>query len=460
MVLLYTDITERRTAALEIERLAFFDSLTGLPNRVLLKDRLSQMVARASRYKGTFALFFIDLDRFKEVNDTLGHCCGDQLLQIVAERLSDGLRSCDTVARMGGDEFVVLLDGVSDRQGVIEVADKLITTLSLPVYLEEREVYTGGSIGISLFPHDGDAVDMLFKNADTAMYHAKEQGRGTYCFYTADMHASSLEVLTLGGYLRHALERHEMYLLYQPQVNIVSGKLVGVEALIRWNHPEIGLVMPDRFITMAEENGMIIPIGSWVLNTACLQGVDWISRGLPAVRVAVNISAKQFMDPGFAATVETALIQSGLPPYLLELELTEGMLIENMKTARSTLVALKSMGVTLAIDDFGTGYSSLSYLKYFPIDRLKIDKSFVQEITEPSGDSAAIVTAVIALAHALKLTVIAEGVEHKDQLQFLIEQGCEEMQGYYFSRPISHDALAILLEKCRNGCDFCLFNCE
>lgn len=458
MVLLYTDFTERRAAAKEIERLAFFDSLTGLPNRILLKDRLSQMLTRAGRHQEKVALLFIDLDRFKEVNDTLGHSCGDQLLQVIAERLEASLRSSDTVARLGGDEFVVLLEGIADREGVAEVAEKLLEALSQPVQLGDREVYTGGSIGISLFPSDGEDVDTLFKNADTAMYHAKEGGRNTFRFYSADMHASALELLTLSSYLRHSLERNELYLLYQPQIRFSNGSMVGVEALLRWRHPVLGLIPPDRFIPMAEETGLIGTIGSWVLEQACFQAAEWIAQGLPPVRIAVNLSAKQFRDPGLVASVRSVLQQSALPAHLLELELTEGMLIENLSSTRATLHALKKMGVTLAIDDFGTGYSSLSYLKHFPLDRLKIDKSFVQEIAEQSGDSAAIVQAIIALAHTLKLTVIAEGVERQDQVSFLKKYRCDELQGYYISQPLQAEQLAQLLRKNMHEPDFCLYN--
>ena len=458
MVLLYTDITERRAAAQEIERLAFFDSLTGLPNRVLLKDRLNQMLTRAGRHKEKVALLFIDLDRFKEVNDTLGHGSGDLLLQVVAERLISCLRTSDTVARLGGDEFVVLLEGVDDREGVMEVAAKLLAAMAQPIQLFDREIYSGGSIGISLYPYDGDNVDTLFKNADTAMYHAKEQGRNTYRFYSSDMHTSALELLTLNSYLRHALERDELSLVYQPQLSFLTGELVGVEALIRWKHPDLGLIAPDRFIPLAEETGLIIPIGTWVLKQACYQAAQWINQGLKPVRVAVNLSAKQFRNPGLVATVRALLEQSGLPAHLLELELTEGMLIENIASTLETLKALKAMGVTLAIDDFGTGYSSLSYLKHFPLDRLKIDRSFVLEMAEKSGDSAAIVQAIIALAHSLKLTVIAEGVERQDQVEFLKQHCCDEMQGFLFSRPLTSDALETLLLKCMQGPDFCLFN--
>lgn len=457
MVLLYTDITERRAAAEEIERLAYFDSLTGLPNRVLLKDRLNQMLTRAGRYEEMVAILFIDLDRFKEVNDTLGHGVGDQLLQVVAERLTLCLRSCDSVARLGGDEFVVLLPGINERECVGDIARKLLAELSRPVMLEGREVFTSASIGISVWPADGDTVVTLFKNADTAMYHAKEQGRNTYCFYSPEMHLTSLEQLTMSGDLRYAVERGELQLYYQPQVSFRSGGLIGVEALLRWVHPCLGMVSPDRFIPLAEETGLIVPIGAWVLNEACRQIVAWIGQGLPALRIAVNISPKQFREPAFVETVRTVLQQTGLPPHLLELELTEGMLIENITQTKLTLHALKEMGVTLAIDDFGTGYSSLSYLKHFPIDRLKIDKSFVQEIAEKSGDAAAIVEAVVALGHSLKLTVIAEGVEQQDQVDFLYRRKCDELQGYFFSRPLTPDALAEVLRKGADGFEFCLY---
>lgn len=458
MVLLYTDVTERRAAAEEIERLAFFDSLTGLPNRVLLKDRLTQILTRAGSYNEMVAILFIDLDRFKEVNDTLGHGTGDQLLQAVSERLADCLRSCDTLARLGGDEFVVLLPGIVERECIGDIAEKLLQSLRKPVQLDMREVFTSGSIGISVWPVDGDSVGTLFKNADTAMYYAKEQGRNTYRFYTPQMHATSMEQMTLSNDLRYAMERDELHLCYQPQVSFETGGLIGVEALLRWNHAKRGLISPDRFIPLAEDTGLIVSIGTWVLREACKQAVTWIAQGLPALRMAVNISAKQFREIDFSDTVKAVLQETGLEPSLLELELTEGMLIENVTQTKVTLQSLKEMGVTLAIDDFGTGYSSLSYLKHFPLDRLKIDKSFVQEIAEKSGDAAAIVEAVVALGHSLKLTVIAEGVEQQDQVDFLHSRKCDELQGYFFSRPLTPQALEDLLRKGLDGPEFCLYN--
>ncbi len=458
MVLLYTDETDRRAAAQEIERLAFFDSLTGLPNRVLLKDRLSQMLVRAERQNSFVAVLFIDLDHFKEVNDTLGHSCGDQLLQVVAGRLVSCLRSCDTVARLGGDEFVVLLESLENLEGVEEVATKLLATLALPVLLEKREVYTGGSIGVSCYPDDGTTVDTLFQNADTAMYQAKARGRNRFCFYSAEMHAAALEQLTMGSYLRHSLERNELHLLYQPQICLATGRVTGVEVLLRWQHNELGLVEPDRIIPVAEETGLIMQIGSWVLETACSQAAEWIRQGLPEVRVAVNLSTRQFRDPGLIGSIQAALHQSGLPSRLLELELTERMLIENLHNSRATLQALKALGVTLAIDDFGIGYSSLSYLRHFPLNRVKLDTSFVQDVAEHSDDAAVIVDAVVVLAHSLNLTVIAERVENKEQVMFLLQRHCDELQGFYFSHPLTPQNFEQLLQKSMQTPDFCPYH--
>lgn len=458
MVLIYNDVTERYSAAQEIERLAFFDSLTGLPNRVLLKDRLFQMLARAERRNNIVAVLFIDLDHFKEINDTLGHGCGDQLLQVVAGRLVSCLRSCDTVARLGGDEFVVLLESLNDLAGVEEVAGKLLTTLAQPVLLEGREVYTGGSIGISLYPHDGATVDTLFQNADTAMYQAKSDGRNQFCFYSEEMHKSVLARLTLSSNLRHALDQDELHLLYQPQIQLATGRLVGVEALLRWEHPEFGLIEADRIIPLAEETGLIMPIGNWALETACLQAVQWINQGLPPVRIAVNLSIRQFQNAGLIESVQAALQKSGLPPHLLELELTERMLIKDLSSIRATLQALKTLGVSLAIDDFGIGYSSLSYLRHFPLNRVKIDTSFVQDLAEHSGDAAVIVDALVVLAHSLNLTVIAERVENIEQVEFLMQRNFDELQGFYFCHPLTSQNFEQLLQKSMQLSDFCLYN--
>jgi EAL domain-containing protein (putative c-di-GMP-specific phosphodiesterase class I) len=334
----------------------------------------------------------------------------------------------------------------------------LFRSLALPVLLEDREVYTGGSVGISLYPHDGTTVDSLFQNADTAMYQAKAQGRNRFCFYSIEMHAAALEQLTLSSYLRHALDRHEFHLHYQPQINLATGRLAGVEVLLRWQHHELGLVEPDRIIPVAEETGLIIPIGSWVLETACLQAAQWIKQGLPEIRIAVNLSTRQFRDPGLIDTIRAALQQSGLPPRLLELELTERMLIENQGSSLDTLQALKALGVTLAIDDFGIGYSSLSYLRHFPLNRVKLDTSFVQDIAEHSDDAAVIVDALVVLAHSLNLTVIAERVENTEQVMFLLQRHCDELQGFYFSQPLTSQDFEQLLQKSMQTPDFCPYH--
>jgi diguanylate cyclase (GGDEF)-like protein len=460
MILLYTDVTERRTAAQEIERLAFFDSLTGLPNRVLLKDRLSQMLNRAERRSVLVAVLFIDLDHFKEVNDTLGHSSGDLLLQKVAERLTGSLRSCDTVARLGGDEFVVLLEDLNDRDAVTDVAVKLLTSLNEAVQLGERKVYTGGSIGVSLFPDDGSDVETLFKNADTAMYQAKALGRNRFCFYSEEMHESVMEQLTLSSSLRLACDRKEFYLVYQPQINLATGQLVGVEVLLRWEHPALGMIPTDRFIPVAEETGLMVPIGAWVLETACLQVMQWVRQGFPELRIAVNLSLQQFRDPGLVETIQAVLHCSGLPSHLLELELTEKVLVADITSSRATLQKLKALGITIAIDDFGIGYSSLSYLRHFPLDRLKIDMSFVQDIAEQSDDAAVIIDALIALAHGLNLSVIAERVEFTEQVLFLKQRLCDELQGYYISRPLPRETFEQVLKQCVQESDFCLFTCQ
>lgn len=458
IVLLYTDITDQKLAAEQIERLAYFDVLTGLPNRVLLKDRLEQMMYRASRREEMVALLFLDLDQFKEINDTLGHNVGDQLLQVIAERLGHCVRQSDTVGRLGGDEFVLLLEGIRVQEDVSEVAEKVLTAFTHPLYLDGREIFISASIGISQYPVDGRDTEALFKNADTAMYQAKNKGRNNFQFYTPEMSASAMEALILTGDMRHALERQEFFLHYQPQINLAENVITGVEALLRWNHPIEGAIPPGVFITLAEDTGMIVPIGRWVLEEACWQAVQWKSQGFPVMKMAVNISGKQFREPGFVDTVKEVIALTGIEPALLELELTESILIENITTTINTLSAFRAMGVKLAIDDFGTGYSSLSYLKHFPIDRLKIDKSFVLEIGENSSrDAGTIASAVIAMAHSLGISVIAEGVERKEQLAFLLERSCDEVQGYYFSHPLAPEDLEQLLRNRAGGDPFCLF---
>jgi diguanylate cyclase (GGDEF)-like protein/PAS domain S-box-containing protein len=430
----FTDITQRKAAEERIHFLAHHDALTGLPNRVLLQDRISQSVAICQHQGGKAGLLLIDLDRFKTINESLNHAFGDQLLQEVAQRIEGCARRVDTVARSGGDEFVVLLTEVRDIAEIAAAANNILITLSQPFTLDGHEINITSSIGISVYPDDGDNAQHLLKNADVAMYRAKDMGRNNYQFYTQDMNARTFETLVLENSLRHALKRDDFVLHYQPQIDIAGGAMVGVEALLRMRHPELGLVPPGTFIPIAEETGLIVPIGVWVINEACRQGRLWRDAGLTELRIAVNLSAKQFLQPGLLDVVEKALAESGLPPQQLELELTESILMRDSDVIIETLRRFKKMGVQLSIDDFGTGFSSLSYLKRFDLDRLKIDQSFVRDITS-DPDDLAIARAVIALGHSLGLKVIAEGVESGEQLELLRANGCDEIQGYYFSRP-------------------------
>ena len=414
--------------------LAHHDSLTELPNRLLCYDRLRQAMARTRRSGQLVAVLFIDLDRFKNVNDSLGHEVGDLLLREVSQRLSYWVRESDTVARLGGDEFVIILEQIDDARYAAVVAQKLIGVLSQPIMAGGHELYITISIGITLFPTDGTDVDGLMKCADVAMYSAKEDGRNNYKFYTPDMNSRTREILQMEGELRRALEHEQFMLYYQPQFDLASGDLVGMEALLRWQHPIKGVVPPDQFISLAEDNGLIVPLGEWVIYAACRQNKAWQDRGVTPFRVAVNISPRQFRFSNLASVVGQALEHSGLEPRWLELEITESMIIGNVDSAIRTMEELNAMGVRLAIDDFGTGYSSLGHLKHFPITRLKIDKSFIKGITENPNDEA-IATAIIALGHSMSLEVIAEGVETDGHLRLLRELGCEQGQGYLFSRP-------------------------
>ncbi|BEH11049.1 MULTISPECIES: EAL domain-containing protein [Geobacter] len=430
------DMRERKRSEEEIRRLAYFDPLTGLPNRALFQDRVSHALAVARREEGPVALLFLDLDRFKDINDTLGHAMGDLLLTSVADRLKAHVRVSDTLARLGDDEFVVILTGARDERGVSIVAQSLLDLLTPPFDLEGKEVFISTSIGIALFPSDGEDGNVLLSRADMALHAAKEAGRNVYRFYSDDMNRSAQDRRGLEDSLRRALANGEFYLDYQPQIDMHTGGVFGVEALLRWNHPEEGLIPPGRFIPAAEEMGFIRRIGEWVLRAACLQCRAWQESGLPPVRVAVNVSGHQFNQPGFIDMVDRVLEETGLDPTLLELELTESTLLEGARDTIMTLIDLKVRGIHLAIDDFGTGYSSLSYLKHFPIDRLKIDRSFVRDIVSDLDDRA-IVEAIIAMAHSLGLRVLAEGVEREEELELLRERGCDEVQGYYFGRPMS-----------------------
>jgi len=437
------DISERKQTEQTIRHLAFHDPLTGLPNRRLFNDRLQQATARRHRKDNAFALMLLDLDRFKTVNDTLGHDIGDALLKAVAARLLGCTREGDTLARMGGDEFALIALEVGQPEDMARMAKKLIDVLKEPFVLSGHELYVTTSMGVTLYPNDATDADALVKNADIALYRAKDLGRNNFQFFTGDMNAAMMQRLRLESAMRGASERNEFMLQYQPQVDATSGVIHGTEALIRWRHPEYGMISPGQFIPLAEETGMIVQIGEWILRTACTQAKAWQQAGRP-MRVAVNLSARQFHQGDLAETVAHILKELDLPAELLEVELTEGILMEDTAQTTAVLVKLHEMGVQISIDDFGTGYSSLSYLKRLPIQILKIDQTFVRDIHTDSDDRA-IVTAVIALAHSMKLKVVAEGVETPEQQAFLKEHACDMMQGYLFSRPVSGDEVLALM---------------
>lgn len=429
------DLSARNQAEREIHQLAYYDTLTGLPNRALFNDRLRRAVAQGLREGTQVGLLFLDLDQFKAINDTLGHSVGDLLLQTVAQRLQSCVRDEDTVARLGGDEFVITLSHLPSERSPALLADRILSLLSQPVKLGDREFFSHASIGIAIFPGDGHDTDTLLRNADTAMYAAKEGGRNTYRYFSNEMNTRAMEKLQMATDLRRAMDREEFFLTYQPQLDLETGKITGVEALLRWQHPEEGLIPPARFIPLAEETGVILPLGEWVLRTACNQAMAWRAAGRPQMRMSVNVSGKQFRQPDFIETIERVLKETGFDPRWLELELTESVIMEDVQTAIMTLTDLKIRHINLAIDDFGTGYSSLIYLKHFPIDRIKIAQEFVRDIP-CDADDVAIVEAIIAMARTLNLSVIAEGVEKQEQLQMLRWHRCTEMQGYYFARPM------------------------
>jgi diguanylate cyclase (GGDEF)-like protein/PAS domain S-box-containing protein len=440
----YEDITERKLAEERVQFLAYYDALTGLPNRVLLRDRLSQALAAARRQGNKVALLFLDLDRFKIINDSLGHSVGDLLLQEVGERLKRCVREQDTVARLGGDEFLIVLTNVKDIPDAAVAGERFMDAMTPGFAIQGHALNISCSLGISIFPEHGGDSETLIKNADAAMYSAKDGGRNNFQFFTADMNAQAVERLALENGLRLALEKKELFLVYQPQMDIASGKITGLEALLRWQHPELGLVPPDKFIRIAENSGLIMPIGEWVLRTACVQARKWQDEGLTATSVAVNVSAVQFRQEGFPKTIRRVLDETGLAPQYLELELTESLLLSNADVMFSVLQQLTTMGLRLAIDDFGTGYSSLSYLKQFPVSKLKIDRSFIRDLAV-NPDDAAITTAIISMAKSLNLKVIAEGVENEAQMAFLRAHQCDEIQGYYFSKPLTADKVAAKL---------------
>ncbi len=435
-VAIFADLTERRAMEAKLAYLAHHDALTGLPNRVLVRDRLQQAVAFSAREELQVALLFLDLDHFKIVNDTLGHAVGDRLLQAVAARLSACVRDSDTISRQGGDEFLIVLPGLHGAESASRVAQKILDAMTPSFAVDDHALTCSFSIGIAMHPDDGADLDALLLKADTAMYAAKEAGRNTYRFFTARMNADAHDRLLLQGHLRHAIERGEFELHYQPQVDLVSGAIVGAEALLRWNSPELGNVPPDRFIPVAESSGLIVPIGEWVMREACRQACRWRAEGIALRSIAVNVSALQFRRNDPVDVVAGILAETGLPASCLELELTESLLLEDPAgRTLDTLRRLKAMGVKLAIDDFGTGYSSLAYLRRFPIDKLKIDQAFVRDIGVDAED-AAIVCLIIELGRILRLKTIAEGVETREQLDFLLAHGCTLAQGYLQARPM------------------------
>jgi diguanylate cyclase (GGDEF)-like protein/PAS domain S-box-containing protein len=444
-LLAFHDVTAARARSLEISHLAQHDSLTDLPNRLLFKDRLTQAISMAVRQNKQLAVLFVDLDQFKKINDSLGHAIGDMLLQSVARRLVACVRRADTVSRLGGDEFVILLSQVEHEQDAAFSARKILRALATPHIVDNKRLDINASIGVSTYPSDGSVPEILMNKADVAMYEAKQKGRNNYQFFRPDMDARVAERKLLEGDLRAALGRTEFLLHYQPKFNLQTGQITGFEALIRWLHPQQGLLNPGQFVPIAEECGLILSIGRWVLLEACKQAKIWSDSGLGFVPMAVNVSAAEFADKDFLSGVRAALIATGLAPSNLELELTESVLMQDAESAVRTLVALKAMGVQLAIDDFGTGYSSFTYLRRFPVNALKLHQSFVHEITEDPAD-ATIVSAMINIGTSLNQRVIAEGVETLAQLKFLQRHGCGEGQGYYFSAPVSAEQAGMLLE--------------
>jgi diguanylate cyclase (GGDEF)-like protein len=426
--------------------MAQHDILTGLPNRTLLVDRLEQALARARRHHQMVGVLLIDLDRFKTINDTLGHDVGDELLRAVSDRIARCLRGSDSVGRLGGDEFMIILSDLAGAQESISICEDILRELALPFSIRGHEMFVTCSIGVSIAPNDGDDEQTLIRNADAAMYRAKEQGRNAYQFYTPDMNARAFERLALENSLRRALERNELRVYYQPKVNTATGKITGAEALVRWQHPDMGLVSPAKFIPLAEESGLIVPIGEFVMRTACAQNKAWQDAGFTPITMAVNLSARQLHEAELVATVTGVLKQTGLDAAWLELELTESMLMQQVEGPEKLLRALKDIGIELSIDDFGTGFSSLGYLKRFPIDYLKIDRSFIQDVPGDIND-AAIVKAVIAMADSLNLKVVAEGVEKQEQIDFLHNHGCDDVQGFFFSQPVPSEKFTELLQQ-------------
>ncbi|MEG3640940.1 two-component system response regulator [Magnetococcus sp. PR-3] len=433
---IFSDISESKATELKLERLAYYDALTQLPNRMLFHDRLEHEFYAAQRHRKQVAVFFIDLDRFKQVNDTLGHSAGDELLQHVAQRLEGCVRANDTVARMGGDEFTVILADIHDNESVARVARKVLEELQKSIHIKGHDIFVGASIGIALYPTNGSNVETLTKNADMAMYRAKESGRGNYKFFSEEMNVSTSERLSLEAQLHHAVNNQHLEVHYQPKLNMQTGIMVGMEALVRWPQDDGSMIPPDHFIPVAEETGLIVPLGQWVMRQAMQDCAQWVAKSDHSLRVAVNLSAREFQAPGLVASIEQGLQETGLAPAHFEVEITESLMMHDVETAIATLKQISDLGIHIAMDDFGTGYSSLSYLKQFPIHSLKVDRSFVQDVPDDANDIE-IIAAILSLAKVLNLKVVAEGVETMDQVTFLKQNHCDECQGYYFSKPLS-----------------------
>ncbi|HYC45411.1 MAG TPA: EAL domain-containing protein [Burkholderiales bacterium] len=448
--LVMRDITERKKAEERLNHLANYDPLTGLPNRALFRDRIGHALARAKRQELLMAVMLIDLDHFKEINDTLGHSKGDQVLQALTGVLRSCIRDTDTLARLAGDEFSIIVEHVRHVDDAVVVADKIISALSKPLVIDGQEIFVTVSIGIAMFPFSADSIEQLVQAADIALYRVKDQGRNGYEFYSPEMNADAAERLQIENLLRRAIERDEFSVQYQPKIAVHGGRVTGVEALLRWRSAELGFVPPDRFIPLAEKTGLIVPIGEWILRKACAQARAWQVQGLPPIVVSVNLSARQFRQPKLADMVASVLRETGLQAQYLELEITESLMMTEKDHAIVTVDELHALGVQISVDDFGTGYSNLAYLKRFPVQKLKVDKSFVQDATSDAEDSK-IVAAVVALAKSMDLAVVAEGVETAEQLQLLAHLGCDEYQGYFFSEPLSAPDLEPLLLPRRAG---------
>ena len=444
------DITERKRAEEQVKHLAFHDPLTNLPNRLLFSDRLTLAVAQAHRHGQRLAVLFLDLDRFKVINDSLGHSVGDELLRQVAERIQEYVREGDTVARLGGDEFTLLVPGITAEEDAAKIAKKICDAIHDPFWIDGRELFVTTSMGVAVYPSDGHDAETLVRNADSAMYRAKEQGRDNYQLYTPAMNAKAVERLSLESRLRQAVANDELELHFQPFFDMKTAEVLGAEALLRWRHPELGLIPPGEFIPIAELSGLIVPIGEWVLRTACAEARKWHAQGFPQLTVSVNLSSRQFQQTDLVSQVTNALAETGLEPDKLDLEITESNAMQNAEHSINTLWGLKKQGVRISMDDFGTGYSSLNYLKRFPIDRIKLDQSFVRDLPG-DRDDAAIAMAVIAMGRSLELVVIAEGVETEEQLAFLKDRDCDQLQGFLFSRPLPSEAFATFLESGRSA---------